>query len=120
MSLPRLITAAESLTDPNLGRWLKNATARIRDGQDPAEALSLTGQAAMDERDRHLRAAARTLAPEATDWRAAKILADLVAAMLCAECPSSQRRLFDCLTDARGPAASENPPKAQPRRLESA
>lgn len=132
MSLPRLIQASKAVADANLGRWLRNAVRRLSDGQEAAKALSLSGPAALDERDRHLRSAAKLIAPDSSDWRAAgellpvirytrehmPVLADrypdlppdqceIVAALLCGPVPESRRRIYDCLADNRTPTASE-------------
>lgn len=143
MSLPRLISAAEAISDPHVRRWLRYAIARLRNGEPCAEVLALEGDAALDQRDYHLRRAASAV-DAATDWRAAGELVHLVryvqahpellnkypdlpdepqrevcAALLCADAPKSQRRLFDCLTDARNTSASEIAVNSPPNVIDS-
>ena len=128
MSIPRLLEAAKVLAYTDVGRWLDRAVTALRSGEGCDQALSLAGTAALDERDRHLRAAARAICPDSSDWRAAGELVhllryvqqhphlldrypdlppgqrDIAAALLCAPCPESQRRIWDCLVDVRAEA----------------
>jgi hypothetical protein len=120
--------------------YLLGAIAALQHGESPEAAFRLTTSDRIRERNRHLREAAALLAPDRSAWKQAEELARalryfegttwaryrsdparalsvlsgvkraLFSALLCGDCPGSQRRVYEALTtDARTPTASVDP-----------
>lgn len=75
MTLPRLISATQAVTDDDARQWLQRVCERLAANRErPEYVLALTGPESIRQRNTHLRTAAALLEPDLSPWRQADVL----------------------------------------------